>query len=151
MVLRPCNNRSDLFLPTTIQFRPYWHRAAQPPCFPGLHPRSDLGRAVSDWSILFFAKRIKSIYEPEMRLWLAIFPVFVGPAGLFLCGYSLAAVSTVSLHSSIMLTIYRRACTGSFPVLVSPFSDSHSRLSVTRLYHTSPTATGKFSVTPLSL
>jgi hypothetical protein len=121
------------------------------PAFLGCILGAIWGGPVSDWSILFFAKRNKGIYEPEMRLWLAIFPVFVGPAGLFLYGYSLAAVSTVSLHSSIMLTIYRRACTGSFPVLVSPFSDSHSRLSVTRLYHTSPTATGKFSVTPLSL
>ena len=45
---------------------------------------------VSDWSILFLAKRNKGIYEPEMRLWvIAAFIPFV-PAGLFMFGFGLA-------------------------------------------------------------
>jgi MFS family permease len=45
---------------------------------------------VSDWSILFLAKRNKGIYEPEMRLWvIAAFIPFV-TAGLFMFGFGLA-------------------------------------------------------------
>lgn len=114
------------------------------PAFLGCILGAIWGGPLSDWSILFFAKRNKGIYEPEMRLWLAMFPVFVGPAGLFLYGYSLAAVNTVFFLCSILLTLYLRACTGSFPAWVSPSSGSLSRLSVTRLCPTSPTATGKY-------
>ncbi len=66
------------------------------PAFLGCILGAIWGGPLSDWSILFFAKRNKGIYEPEMRLWLAMFPVLVGPAGLFLYGYSLAAVSTLT-------------------------------------------------------
>ncbi|KUJ18805.1 MFS general substrate transporter [Mollisia scopiformis] len=45
---------------------------------------------LSDWSIIQLAKRNDGIYEPEMRLYLAIFPALVGPAGLFLYGFALA-------------------------------------------------------------
>lgn len=45
---------------------------------------------VSDWGILFLAKRNKGIYEPEMRLWvIAAFIPFV-PAGVFMFGFGLA-------------------------------------------------------------
>jgi len=45
---------------------------------------------LSDWSIVHLSKRNGGIYEPEMRLYLAIFPALVGPAGLFLYGLALA-------------------------------------------------------------
>jgi MFS family permease len=45
---------------------------------------------LSDWSILYLAKRNKGIYEPEMRLWvIATFVPFV-LAGLFMFGFGLA-------------------------------------------------------------
>ncbi|KAL1865757.1 hypothetical protein Plec18167_009299 [Paecilomyces lecythidis] len=44
---------------------------------------------LSDWLILFLAKRNQGIYEPEMRLWvIAAFIPFV-PAGLFMFGIGL--------------------------------------------------------------
>lgn len=73
------------------------------PAFLGCILGAIWGGPLSDWSILFFAKRNKGIYEPEMRLWLAMFPVFVGPAGLFLYGYSLADVSRDSPFRFVML------------------------------------------------
>jgi len=51
------------------------------------------GGPLNDWSILFFTRRNNGVYEPEMRLYTVLLPVVVGPAGLFLYGYSLAAVS----------------------------------------------------------
>ncbi|EXJ83940.1 hypothetical protein A1O3_04607 [Capronia epimyces CBS 606.96] len=45
---------------------------------------------LSDWSIQWLARRNNNIYEPEMRLYIAILPILLGPAGLFLYGYSLA-------------------------------------------------------------
>lgn len=45
---------------------------------------------LSDWGILYLAKRNKGIYEPEMRLWIiAAFVPFV-PAGLLIFGIGLA-------------------------------------------------------------
>lgn len=51
---------------------------------------------LSDLSIRWFAKRNDNIYGPEMRLYIAILPVLVGPAGLWLYGYSLSKVTTLS-------------------------------------------------------
>ena len=53
---------------------------------------------LSDWSIIQLAKRNGGIYEPEMRLYLTIIPAFIGPAGLFIYGLSLAKVR-LSQHS----------------------------------------------------
>jgi hypothetical protein len=56
---------------------------------------------------VWFTKRNNGVYEPEMRLYFAIFPALVGPAGLFLYGYSTAAVSYpsfVPLHNASVLT-----------------------------------------------
>lgn len=47
---------------------------------------------LSDWSIVWLAKRNKGAYEPEMRLYLIVFPVIVGPIGMFTYGYTLAKV-----------------------------------------------------------
>lgn len=48
---------------------------------------------LSDWLIQWLATRNKGIYEPEMRLYLAIFPALLQSGGLFLYGYSVSAVS----------------------------------------------------------
>lgn len=50
------------------------------------------GGPVSDWSIKFFARRNEGVYEPEMRLYISLVPGVVGPAGLFLYGYSVSKV-----------------------------------------------------------
>jgi MFS family permease len=51
------------------------------------------GGPLSDWSIQVMARRNENIYEPEMRLYISIVPGIVGPAGLFLYGYTIAEVS----------------------------------------------------------
>ncbi|RDW59944.1 hypothetical protein BP6252_13031 [Coleophoma cylindrospora] len=58
------------------------------PGFIGSLIGSIYGGPLSDWSILVLAKRNRGIYEPEMRLYLSLFPVLVGPAGVWLYGYS---------------------------------------------------------------
>lgn len=50
--------------------------------------------ASNDWIILQLAKRNRGIFEPEMRLWLALPGVVLAPAGLLLFGLSLAKVRT---------------------------------------------------------
>lgn len=47
---------------------------------------------LSDWSIIWLAKRNEGVYEPEMRLYLIVFPVIIGPIGMFTYGYTLAKV-----------------------------------------------------------
>lgn len=51
------------------------------------------GGPISDWSVQRFALRNKGVYEPEMRLYIAIVPALIGPAGILLYGCSLAKVS----------------------------------------------------------
>ncbi|KAK5149972.1 hypothetical protein LTS14_010444 [Recurvomyces mirabilis] len=46
--------------------------------------------AYNDYIIIWLAKRNGGVFEPEMRLWLALLGVVVGPAGLCLFGLSLA-------------------------------------------------------------
>lgn len=48
--------------------------------------------ASNDWIILQLAKRNNGVYEPEMRLWLALPGVILGPAGMLLFGLSMANV-----------------------------------------------------------
>jgi hypothetical protein len=48
-----------------------------------------LGNGVSasnDYIILLLAKRNGGVFEPEMRLWLALVGCVIGPAGLLLFG-----------------------------------------------------------------
>lgn len=47
---------------------------------------------LSDWSILWFAKRNKGVYEPEMRLYIIVIPALLVPTGLMMYGYSVAEV-----------------------------------------------------------
>lgn len=63
----------------------------------------------SDWSIIKLSRRNKGIFEPEMRLWLALVGALLCFSGLMMFGYCLANVSLilVSFHR-IMLTRYLR-------------------------------------------
>jgi MFS family permease len=49
--------------------------------------------ASNDWVILLLSKRNKGVFEPEMRLWLALPGVLLCPAGMLLFGLSMAKVS----------------------------------------------------------
>jgi len=44
---------------------------------------------VSDWSILYLARRNKGIYEPEMRLWAMVPFILIAPFGALLFGIGL--------------------------------------------------------------
>lgn len=54
------------------------------------------GAPLSDWSIVWLARRNKGIYEPEMRLWLAIPGALLVSGGMLMFGISLAMVSRLS-------------------------------------------------------
>lgn len=54
------------------------------------------GGYLSDKSILWLSKKNDGIYEPEMRLWLAIPIAVLGPASILMFGLGLAYVSPVS-------------------------------------------------------
>lgn len=60
------------------------------PAFIGLTLGTIVAGPLSDWWILFCARRNNGIYEPEMRLWVMVpFIPFV-PAGAFMFGFGLA-------------------------------------------------------------
>ena len=97
---------------------------------------------VSDWSILYLAKRNNGVYEPEMRLWvMAAFIPFV-PTGLCMfgiglarglpwpviaVGYGLLTFGTSPI-SSIALTYLTDAYTDVSPTFPSSISiPNHSR------------------------
>lgn len=61
--------------------------------FIGSIPGIFLGGWMNDKSILWLARRNDGIYEPEMRLWLALPMSLVTPAGILMCGVGLAYVS----------------------------------------------------------
>jgi len=48
------------------------------------------GGLLNDWLAIHLARRNKGIFEPEMRLWVAIPAVFILPAGILLFGLSTA-------------------------------------------------------------
>jgi hypothetical protein len=50
------------------------------------------GGYLSDKSILWLSKRNGGIYEPEMRLWLALPVAILGPASILMFGLGLAYV-----------------------------------------------------------
>ncbi|GME65696.1 MFS transporter [Neofusicoccum parvum] len=58
--------------------------------FAGCFIGSIFGGPVNDWLILYLSRRNGGIFEPEMRLWMALPGVVVTPAGILLYGYSLA-------------------------------------------------------------
>jgi MFS family permease len=49
-----------------------------------------VGGWLNDWSALWFSKRNKGIFEPEMRLWLALPAAIILPAGILMFGIGLA-------------------------------------------------------------
>ncbi|RDW57100.1 hypothetical protein BP6252_13846 [Coleophoma cylindrospora] len=59
------------------------------PPFIGSILGSIYGGPLNDWSIMFFARRNKGIYEPEMRLYLTLLPSLLAPIGLFVYGYGI--------------------------------------------------------------
>lgn len=75
--------------------------------FVGTIPGTLVGGWLNDKSIIWLAKRNKGVYEPEMRLWLALPAVLITPAGILLFGLGLNAVShrghlgTIHSHTDI--------------------------------------------------
>lgn len=45
---------------------------------------------MNDWSAKWLSKRNKGIFEPEMRLWLALPAALIIPAGILMFGIGLA-------------------------------------------------------------
>lgn len=58
------------------------------------------GAPLSDWSILWLARRNNGIFEPEMRLWVAIPSALLCTGGILLYGLSLARVCRSQPHSN---------------------------------------------------
>lgn len=71
------------------------------------------GGHLSDKSILWLSKRNGGIYEPEMRLWLALPLAIIGPAGILMFGLGLAYVS-ISKACRLNILTLSRVCTGLF-------------------------------------
>lgn len=65
------------------------------PPFIGSVIGSVYGGYLSDWLIVVLARRNKGVFEPEMRLWLALLPMVITPAGIAMFGISMANVSTL--------------------------------------------------------
>lgn len=61
--------------------------------FIGTIPGTVVGGWLNDKSIMWLAKRNRGIYEPEMRLWLAVPAALVTPAGILMFGLGLSSVS----------------------------------------------------------
>lgn len=90
---------------------------------PGTDCRFSQAHAVASvltWAgfAIWKARRNGGVHEPEVRLWLAIFPVFVSFGGLLLYGYSLSAVSWKPMNRIVLILTFDRACTGSSHVSV---------------------------------
>lgn len=74
---------------------------------------------MNDWLILKLAKRNGGVFEPEMRLWMALPSIVLTPLALFLYGFSLVDVSRLLLplrHKGFRAD-YRRVDIGLFRVL----------------------------------
>lgn len=57
------------------------------------------GGWLSDKSILWLSKKNRGIYEPEMRLWLALPVAVLGPASILMFGLGLAYVCYPQAYS----------------------------------------------------
>lgn len=62
-----------------------------------------LGGPLSDRAIRFFCRRNNGIFESEMRLYIGILPIFIGPLGVFLYGYTTAKVSSFTPYPIFLL------------------------------------------------
>jgi MFS family permease len=87
-----------------------------------------VGGFLNDKSIIWLSKRNGGLYEPEMRLWLALPPALITPAGLLMFGLGLNYVRMIHplqvVQPSENLTTARRVCTG--PSL--PWASAYSAL-----------------------
>lgn len=75
--------------------------------FVGTIPGTLVGGWLNDKSIMWLSKRNNGIYEPEMRLWLALPSVLLTPAGILIFGLGLNSVSCrghVSMNFLLVLT-----------------------------------------------
>jgi MFS family permease len=66
------------------------------------------GGWLSDKSILWLSKKNRGIYEPEMRLWLALPLAVLGPVSILMFGLGLAYVCFVSRLVALTLTNVRQ-------------------------------------------
>lgn len=93
------------------------------------------GGYLNDKSIIWLSKRNGGIYEPEMRLWLALPQAIIIPAGILMFGLGLAYVRRLCFRLTTSPNLLCRPCTGRYLPLVldSSASDlpwsarSHSR------------------------
>ncbi len=93
---------------------------------------------ISDWSILWLTRRRGGIFEPELRLYIAVIPVIFELVGLLMYGLG---ISYVSIRNPIphnfelpRLTFqFCRASTGSSRSSETPLSDLAQRLCRARL------------------
>ena len=70
--------------------------------FIGTLPGTLVGGYLNDKSIIWLSKRNGGIYEPEMRLWLALPAAIFTPAGILLFGLGLNAVSHACVEHHIL-------------------------------------------------
>jgi hypothetical protein len=77
------------------------------------------GGQLSDYSIQWLARRNGGVYEPEMRLWLALPSVVIIPAGYFMFGLSVSQAGYTNLLGLRDVAADRlyRACHGISPLL----------------------------------
>lgn len=72
--------------------------------FIGIIPAILVGGYLNDKSILWLSRRNGGIYEPEMRLWLALPVAITTPAGILMFGVGLSFVrENYSLHILLVL------------------------------------------------
>lgn len=77
------------------------------------------GGQLSDYSIQWLARRNGGVYEPEMRLWLALPTILITPAGYFMFGLSVPQAGYTNLLGLRDVAADRlyRACHGISPLL----------------------------------
>lgn len=63
------------------------------------------GGVLGDWSILYFSRRNKGFYEPEMRLYILHIPALTMAGGIIMFGVTIERVGTTE-HSSAMSMIF---------------------------------------------
>lgn len=71
--------------------------------FVGSIPGVVIGGWLNDKSIIWLSRRNNGIYEPEMRLWLALPFAIIGPAGVLMLGVGLAYVSSYALYPTFLI------------------------------------------------
>lgn len=78
------------------------------------------GGFLGDRSILFFSRRNRGYYEPEMRLYILHLPAIFMCGGILMFGLTIARVCISCMASNISVDSSRE-CIGSTPVLAAPF------------------------------